>query len=170
MLPKSSKHEREAAVLTDMEKLVVDWFVDGGRVLGLPKSLGEIYGLLFVSKEPMALDDLVLRLGISKGSASQGLSWLREVGAVKVVNLEGSRKSYFEANIELKKLAAGFISSQIKPHIASGSDKLSEMDACASQVDDEKMKSFYRGRIEKLDQWMRRGKLVLPILQKVLGG
>jgi len=63
-----------------VEQQVVDLFVDGVRVLGLPGSVGEIYGLLFISREPLSLDDLVRRLKISKGSASQGLRALKAAG------------------------------------------------------------------------------------------
>ena len=59
--------------MSEADRRIVDLFVDGVRVIGLPKSIGEIYGLLFVSRDPLSLDDLVARLGISKGSASQGL-------------------------------------------------------------------------------------------------
>ena len=60
--------------LIEIERQVVSLFADGVRLAGLPRSIGEIYGLLFISAEPLAMDDLVERLNISKGSASQGLS------------------------------------------------------------------------------------------------
>ena len=69
--------------LDPLESQVVAVFVDGVRVLGLPRSIGEIYGLLFISQSPMSLDDLVQRLDISKGSASQGLRMLKSLGAVR---------------------------------------------------------------------------------------
>ena len=72
--------------LDPLERQVVDVFVDGVRVLGLPRSIGEIYGLLFISRTPLSLDDLVARLKISKGSASQGLRMLRNLGAVNEAN------------------------------------------------------------------------------------
>ena len=59
-------------------------------MLGLPKSIGEIYGLLYVTQEALSLDDLVSRLGISKGSTSQGLKMLRKLGAVREVEGENS--------------------------------------------------------------------------------
>ena len=35
-----------------------------------------------MSPQPMTMDELIERLGISKGSASQGLSFLRKAGAI----------------------------------------------------------------------------------------
>jgi DNA-binding transcriptional regulator GbsR (MarR family) len=66
-----------------LECQVVAMFVDGVRVLGLPRSIGEIYGLLFISQTGLSLDDIVQRIGISKGSASQGLRTLKSLGAVR---------------------------------------------------------------------------------------
>ncbi|MFN6016277.1 MAG: GbsR/MarR family transcriptional regulator, partial [Verrucomicrobiota bacterium] len=69
--------------IDSIEREVLAVFVDGVRVLGLPPSIGEIYGLLFISQAPLSLDDLVKRLKISKGSASQGLRTLKSLGAVR---------------------------------------------------------------------------------------
>ena len=41
-----------APELDPLERQVVAVFVDGVRVLGLPRSIGEIYGLLFISRIP----------------------------------------------------------------------------------------------------------------------
>ena len=108
--------------LAPLERQVVDFFVDGVRVLGLPRSIGEIYGLLFISRSPLALDDLVQRLGISKGSASQGLRMLKSLGAVREAsgNGNGERRTYYEPAVELKRLVGGFIREQIRGSIVRG--------------------------------------------------
>ncbi|MDB6078791.1 MAG: hypothetical protein JWO82_2538, partial [Akkermansiaceae bacterium] len=113
--PPSEKYPDPLLPPDSLEMQVVQVFVDGVRVLGLPRSLGELYGLLFISPEPLALDDLVSRLGISKGSASQGLRALKDLGAVKEIDVEGARRTYFEADIDLKRLVGGFIREQIRP-------------------------------------------------------
>ena len=51
--------------LSEVEQQVISLCADGVRVAGLPKSIGEIYGLLYISQDPQALDDLVGRLQIS---------------------------------------------------------------------------------------------------------
>ena len=52
-------------------------FINFLRIIGLQKSVGEIYGLLFVSAKPLSMDDIMNRLDISLGAASQGLKLLR---------------------------------------------------------------------------------------------
>jgi len=155
--------------LTPLEQQVVDVFVDGMRVLGLPPSIGEIYGLLFITEHPLSLDDLVGRLSISKGSASQGLRLLKELGAAKEVQIESERRTYYEPAVDLKKLVGGFIREQIRPHLESGKNKVQLLADAANQVENPARKEFLSERIERLDHWMNRSGKVLPILQKLLG-
>lgn len=157
--------------LAPLERQVVAVFVDGVRVLGLPRSIGEIYGLLFISREPLSLDDLVFRLNISKGSASQGLRMLKSLGAVREANGNGGaeRRTYYEPAVELKRLVGGFIREQIRPHLESGKTKIGRLAETAREVEDPEHRKFLSDRVERLDQWMRSGGKVLPLLQKILG-
>jgi DNA-binding transcriptional regulator GbsR (MarR family) len=164
--PDGSTHD-----LTPLERQVVEFFVDGVRVLGLPRSIGEIYGLLFISRPPLSLDDLVRRLGISKGSASQGLRMLRSLGAVREADFNGGteRRTYFEPAIELKRLVGGFIREQIRPHLESGKTKINRLAETAREIEDPAHRAFLSERVDRLDQWMVSSGRVLPLLQKILG-
>ncbi len=151
-------------VNVELEELVRVFFADAVKVLGLPKSVGEIYGSLFISREPLSLDDLVERLGMSKGSGSQGLKMLRTLGAVtEVEGIEG-RKIFYEAETELKSLVGGFIREEIRPHLSSAKVKIGKMNECNVSKDE-----HYDERVKKLDRWRKRAGILLPILQRVLG-
>jgi len=155
----------------ELERQVIAVFIDGVKVLGLPRSIGEIYGLLFISQEPLSLDDFVERLDISKGSASQGLRTLKSLGAVREAKgaANSERRTYYEPAVELKRLVGGFIREQIRPHIKSGKSKINHLSDTASQIEDPQHREFLNERIERLDQWMSNGARVLPLLQKILG-
>lgn len=157
--------------LSGLEVEVIDLFVSGVRLLGIPKSIGEIYGLLYISPVPLPLDEVVMKLKISKGSASQGLKFLRKVGAVKPVYVAGERRDHFEAVTELKQLAGGFIREELTPHLESGNVRLERLDALVGQIEGDggSDKPFYTSRLKKLGQWQRRAKQVLPFVKKVLG-
>jgi DNA-binding transcriptional regulator GbsR (MarR family) len=157
------------AQLTQLQQQVVEFFVDGVRVLGLPRSLGEIYGILFITDRPLSLDDLVSSLGISKGSASQGLRTLRTLGAVREVNSETERRTYYEPAVDLKRLVGGFIREQIVPHLTSGKSKLEAISESIEQESDSAEKKFYLERTKRIESWLKRGKQVLPVIQKILG-
>lgn len=152
-----------------LERQVVAMFVDGVRVLGLPRSIGEIYGLLFISQSGLSLDDLVCRLRISKGSASQGLRTLKSLGAVRETDGGDDRRTYYEPAIELKRLAGGFIREQIRPHLENGKTKISRLAESAREIEDPERRKFLGERVERLETWMRSSGRVLPVLQKLLG-
>ena len=155
--------------LSEMESATIAYFCDGVRVLGLPPSVGEIYGLLFISREPLAQADFVARLGISKGSASQGLNLLKALGALNEVEGPDSRRTYFEADLNLKRLVGGFIRNQIRPHLRSGEAKMDGLQEIAEREEDPEQREFIQERLGKLERWSQRGQMVLPILQRFLG-
>jgi HTH-type transcriptional regulator, glycine betaine synthesis regulator len=55
------------ARLSDLEIEAIDMFINFLRIIGLQKSIGEIYGLLFVSARPLSMDDITNRLESSLG-------------------------------------------------------------------------------------------------------
>ncbi|MCP5538020.1 MAG: hypothetical protein H7A51_17530 [Akkermansiaceae bacterium] len=164
-----STQETRSTGVEVIDDRIISFFQDGVRMLGLPKSVGEIFGVLFASPKPLTMLDLCTRLGISKGSTSQGLKMLRTLGAVREVAYNDDRKTYFEADVELKKLVGGFIREEIRPHLASGQEKLNQLENELDQVDDPELKAFYDERIKRLKRWSGKANLVLPLLQKFLG-
>ena len=152
--------------LSRAQEEVIAYFCDGVRVLGLPKSIGEIYGLLFISATPLSLDDLVKKLGISKGSASQGLKFLRNLGAVHGEEIE--RKSYYSPELNLKSLVGGFIKEEIRPHLKSGQEKLKHVKILLEKEQDTSNTKLYNERFEKMERWTKQAKVALPLLQRVL--
>ncbi|PQJ28106.1 GbsR/MarR family transcriptional regulator [Rubritalea profundi] len=155
--------EQHDQKITALEQGVIALFADGVKVIGLPKSVGEIYGLLFARDAVLSLDDLVVLLGVSKGTASQGLKMLRTLGAIKEVHSPDSRKTYYQADIELKSLVGGFIREEVRPHMKSAKVKIGALRELVDRGDD-----FALDRIERLDKWRRKASLLLPILQKIL--
>lgn len=152
------------AGLSAFQRECVEVFVRAAQVLAVPRSIGEIYGLLFASPKPMPMDELVRQLSISKGSASQGLRWLRDAGAVRAEYVSGDRRDHFVAETELRQLAAGFLREQVQPHLESGSRFLGRLDAAIGASDDPK---FAAARVKKLRRWHRFGGQVLPLLLRV---
>jgi DNA-binding transcriptional regulator GbsR (MarR family) len=158
--------------LAPLEVEVIDLFVAASRLIGVPRSLGEIYGLLFISPGPLTLDALVERLKISKGSASQGLKTLRQIGAAKVTYVPGDRRDHYLAEIELKKLVSGFIGGQLMPHLETGEARLDRLRELQKQMEvrnGSSLTAAQRDRIKKLEQWHRRARSLAPLVEKFLG-
>ncbi|MEM9236610.1 MAG: hypothetical protein AAGB14_07505, partial [Verrucomicrobiota bacterium] len=98
-----------------------------------------------------------------------GLLTLRDLGALKQTEVKGFRITYYEADVELKRLVGGFIREQVRPHLENGQLKVGNLLELVGEEEDPELRKFYDERVEKLEIWMRRGRMVLPLLQKVLG-
>lgn len=154
--------------LSPLESEIIDFFVQLSALLGQPRSFAEIYGLLFISPRPLTMDDLIERLELSKGSASQGLKFLREFGAVQEVEVAGDRRTYYEAVAELRNLATRFLRDQFAPHLDGGMARLDRIAALAKKVPGPD-RSQVQARVGMLQSWGKRGKLFLPLVTKIMG-
>lgn len=154
----------ESPVVTDsrpskayeaLENDVIGVFIGLVQTMGLPKSVGQIYGLLYISKEPKSMDDIRQRLQISLGSASQGLRLLRAIRAVKVVYEPGSRRDLFVAEVELRPLLAGFYREQMEPQLATAA---AQLDALQPKIKSLGPKGEHLNlRFQRLVRWRTQG-------------
>lgn len=156
-------------MLGELEREVIELFVRMADVLNLPRSVGEIYGILFVSTEPLCLDDCRIRLNISKGSTSQGLKILRSFGAIRTVYIPGDRKDHYVAETSLRKMASGFASEQIQPHVASGEERIERIRELLSQYESDEKEALLE-KVDMLGNWQRRAGKTLPLILKLIGG
>jgi HTH-type transcriptional regulator, glycine betaine synthesis regulator len=167
--PRHLPGERQPVTrLNRLETEVISLFVQLSRLLGQPRSLAEIYGLLFISARPLAMDDLIERLQLSKGSASQGLKYLRNIGAVRMVYVAGDRRAHYEAVAELRNLATRFLRDQVVPHLDNGQawlERIAEMTKEAPAGDRPRVLR----RVKMLQSWERNGRRFLPLVVKILG-
>ncbi len=158
---------RPSGGLSALEVEAIDLFISFVRLLGMPKSVGEIYGLLFASAEPLALDALRHRLRMSKGAASQGLKVLRSFGAVRTVYAAGDRRDHYVADFELSKFASAFIKEELQPHLDSGAARIARMEQHLDRLPKDEREAA-GVRLSKLRHWKQKGEAMLPWLLKFL--
>lgn len=96
------------AHLSELEINSIELFVAVAHFFNFSKSIGEIYGLLFISPAPISVEEIRFKLRMSSGSASQGLSLLRRVHAVRIAYLPGDRRDYYVAETGLEKSRRDF--------------------------------------------------------------
>jgi len=157
----------QPAPLNAFQLETVSFFTQVFAVLSLPRSVGEIYGLLFSTPEPLSLDDVQHRLQLSRGSASEGLRWLRSLGAVNQVYLSGVRKEHFTAETSLRKLASGYLRDSIDPHLENGPARL---EALESSIDLQAPAAhFQQSRLGQIAGWYKFFRKVLPLVKALAG-
>jgi len=174
----SPLHARKAITLPPFERECADLFGQMAQALGIPRSIGQIYGVLFASPHPLSFSDIVERLDISKGSASEGLQILRTLGAItfaktqftqvdnRVANGHTRRGTLYEPELSLRKLMHGVLREKAGS-VTFGSNAFAKLQSLAESC--ETGGDFYRGRVKQLKTWKRRLAKILPILNLLLG-
>ena len=153
--------------LSEFELESIDLFIRSIQVLGLPRSIGEIYGFLFAQSQPQPMEILIRRLGISVGSASQGLKFLKNIGAVHVTLRPGDRREFFSAQTELRKLAVGLIKERIQPHLDHGDARVElMMRSCKKLPAGDR--AILQQRVQILKNWRWKAAKALPFIVRIL--
>ncbi|MEX2381486.1 MAG: hypothetical protein WD490_03815 [Opitutales bacterium] len=161
----------EGGHLTDLheyEREVIEFFVRLVQVVGFPRSIGEVYGLLYISELPLCRDEIMQRLKISLGSASQALKQLRALRAVKTSYRPGVRRDYFIPETEFKELIAGFMHEEVHPHLNGVRARLERIDNLMAAVPEESRSVIARDRIEKLERFHQLSRRFLRIFAFVM--
>jgi DNA-binding transcriptional regulator GbsR (MarR family) len=156
--------------LTEFEQRMSAVFADLLGVAGLPRSYGEIYGLLFASVQPLSFGDIREKLDLSKGSVSQGLKVLKSIGAIRLVSEPESPRDYYAPETELRQLVTSVLRETINPQLKHGSGRLAEVRAALrSEPLASPDRKLLSSRCEKLEAWHKKTALLLPILGKIFG-
>ena len=107
------------------------------------------------------------RLGISQGSASQGLKFLRKAGAIKMVYIPRDRRVHYEAVAELRHLVVGFLRDQILPQLESSRERLDYIGELVRRLPPD-ARAEVNGRITMLQSWAKRTRKFVPLIVKLL--
>ena len=141
--------------------------------VGLPRSTGQIYGLLYLSQKPLTLDDMVAALGLSKGSASNATRHLLSLGAIKHVWVPGERKDYFESMGDISAVLRSIYQEFVRPRVGATGKTLSlilsALDEDRSRgVLSEEEAEFCEERLEGLLKLQKRIDRLAPLAEKIL--
>ena len=170
MTPKArdllQKQERSASVV-GFEEAVVDFFVDAADLLGVPKSVAVLYGIVFASPQPLSFADIEARGTLSKGSVSQGLRVLREMGAIKEVSAPADRSELFTPDLEMRRLIQRFLEQRLEKQLAAGKSRLGDLQCALPNLEKSHAETL-RSRIEQLQSWHEKARALLPIARTYL--
>ena len=83
--------------LAEVEEQFVGLWRQMSALWGISPTMAEIHGLLFLTGDALSADDIMERLGISRGNVSMNLRKLVEWGLVRLVHKRGDRRDYYES-------------------------------------------------------------------------
>lgn len=76
-----------------------------GTLWGINKAMAQIHALLWISPEPLSMEDIMSELKISRGNTSTNLRMLMDWGIVFKESKAGDRKEYFTSEKDVQELA-----------------------------------------------------------------
>ena len=129
-------------------------------ILGLPKSIGLIYGAVFVSTRPIEAGEICKNLKISRGSVSQGLKFLKELGAIRSEGLSGNRAEHFVTEDHLRKAVETFVTKKIGPAF----DELGGEVVRLEKDPNNNLPTELKEKLETIRRWHSHGQLLLPLV------
>ena len=147
--------------LDELETAIIDIFIRATKILGYPKSIGEIYGLLYISDEPLCMEDIIQRLGISLGAASQGLKVLKGMQAVKSNHMIGKRREYFTAEFELEELLNRYLRIEFNGYLKNWKDQQEAIRDMYHSNGTSDNHAHLQGRLEKLEKLHTKSEAVI---------
>jgi len=148
-----------------LQKELVALFSDLAEIFGNPRSYGAIYGLLFAEESPLSMDEIVARIEVSKGTASQGLRHLEDLGAI--VREKDGRSHRYIARLEIRPLVAGFLSKRLLPGLSGGHARIKVLEKLVSQLPPAAQPGA-RLRLQRITKWHKRAATFLPIAARIL--
>jgi len=154
------------APLSEAQIELINYFASLADLLSLPRSAGQIYGLLFGQPSPVPFDEIVSLLGISKGSASGSLKFLKSLKAIQSSHQLGDRRTFYEAETSVRKLVQAFLEDGVKSHLKSSETQLEAISALIAEEADHEGTSetpaLLEKRISSLQTWHRKARKLIP--------
>lgn len=81
--------------LSESMQTFISHFGEMGSRWGINRTVGQIYALLYLSKDPICADDISDILGFSRSNVSMGLKELDSWRLVRVKHFQKDRKEYY---------------------------------------------------------------------------
>lgn len=101
----------EAAVSDVVGKLIEFW--------GFKRNMGRVWSVLYLSPEPLSAEELRQSLKLSSGAVSMTVNELLRWGVVRKVWVQGERKDFYTAEVQLWRMISRVFNEREKSEIVS---------------------------------------------------
>ncbi len=124
---------------------------------GFSKAMGAIYGVIYLSPDPVGLNMIVEQVGITKGAVSTNVRSLERLGMIHKHLKVGDRKDYYTAETDFWKIAKGILKEREKNEfdlaLKSVGQSLEMIQNKTFQKDDDVTAAFYNERFTAMNRF-----------------
>jgi DNA-binding transcriptional regulator GbsR (MarR family) len=108
----------EASVSDVVGRLIEFW--------GFKRNMGRVWSVLYLSPDPLSAEDLRHMLKLSSGAVSMTLSELSRWGVVRKVWVQGERKDFYAAEVQIWRMISRVWNEREKAEIIAAIDAFEE--------------------------------------------
>ena len=142
--------------LTQLKQDFTEGLSQISKFWGLPKGMGAIFAVLYLSPSPLSLDELVGQTGLTKGAISTNVRALARMGLVRPTTKLGDRKDYYEAETDFYKSIRAILkerqNSEFDSAVQSVRETLEKLESGVG-YEDEAERQFLLGRVRALQSF-----------------
>ena len=124
------------------------------RFWGFPKGMGAIFAVLYLSPNPLPLDDIVAQTGLTKGAISTEVRALARLGLVHRSSKLADRKDYYEAETDFYKSIRAILkerqNTEFERAVATVQETLGKLEAGTSYGEE---RTFLVERVRALQEF-----------------
>ncbi len=124
-----------------------------GAEIGISRVAAQLYALLYLSNQPLSLDDMVRTFRVSKGNVSINIRALEGWGAVKKVWVKGERRDFYTAELDVFRVISAKLRSGLQRRTNDALQMISNSDGMIQSLtqeltsDEKKAAKLYRQRL-----------------------
>ncbi len=152
------------------------------RFWGFPRGVGAVFAVLYVSPDPLSLDEIVRRSSLTKGAVSTNVRALARMGLVQRSSRLGDRKDYYVAETDFYRAIRSILgerqNAEFSRSIQAVRETLDQLKAARGSMD-ESEREFLVARLNALQDFfdaidsltravIRLDRLGIKNVQKVL--
>lgn len=153
----------EAAVSDVVGRLIEFW--------GFKRNMGRIWAVLYLSPEPLSAEDLRLALSLSSGAVSMTVNDLLRWGVVRKVWVQGERKDFYTAEVQLWRMISRVFNEREKSEIILAIESFEEALVEVSKLrhsPDPKTRARAELQYERIKQLLELAKLGRRLVETLL--
>ncbi len=154
----------ELAVSDVIGRLIEFW--------GFKRNMGRVWSVLYLSPDPLTADDLRQVLQLSSGAVSMTLSELSRWGVVRKVWIQGERKDFYAAEVQLWRMISRVFNERERSEIVAAIDAFEEALVSLERTKKTSTDAVVRARAElqheRITQLLKLAKMGKGLLDALL--
>lgn len=147
--------------LKEAEDQISDRIADNMNTFGVSSTIGRLLGIIYLNREPMTLDELAVKTGMSKTRMSQVMRQMMALNIADKKFVKGSRKEHYTVEDNYVQTFISLFTTNWKDVVSKNSllakrlqDKLKHIEQGQDEVSNEEIEKKINELKQELDDWI----------------